>query len=152
MAERYVIPRHPLDGRAGVVGSCGRLWRWRVVVAAATRSRVRRLSAATWRSSGTDRRWFQANLLKARTCLCPWGNTSSNNGQQRDERGHGLQVFARSTHGFHPRTTLQHCPRRRSHCLGWQKCRLVLRTWLWGSQEVNASRLANTGERRCQLA
>ena len=152
MAERCVNPRHPLDGTAGVVGSCGRLWRWRVVLAAATGPSVRRRSAATRCSHSTNRRRFNANLLGARTCLCHRGNPSNDNGHQRDKRGRGLQVFARSKHGFHPRTVDFHYPRRRSHCLGRQKCRLLLRNWLWGSQEVNASRLTNTGERRCQLA
>ena len=152
MAERCANPRHPLDGRAGVVGSCGRLWRWRVVLSAATGPSVRRRSAATRCSRGISRRRLQANLLMARTCLCHWGNPSSGNGHQRDERGRSLQVLARSKHGVHPRTIRCHYPRRRSHCLARKKCRLELRRWLWGSQEVNASRLTNTGERRCQLA
>lgn len=121
MAKRCVSPRQPLDRRACVVSSCGRLPRWSVTLAAATRPSLRRLSAATPFSCGTNTRRFQANLLKARTCLCHWDSTSSKNGHPRDERGRGLQVFARSVHGFRPRKVHNHYPRRRSHCLARQK-------------------------------
>ncbi len=65
LAERRVDPRHPLHRTTSVVRSGGGLRRWRLVLAAATRSSVRRGCTATRRECATNRRRFQQSVFDA---------------------------------------------------------------------------------------
>ena len=152
MVQRRVDPRHPLDGTAGVVRNCRGLWRWRVVLAAATRPAVGRRSAAARRGGGTGQHGLHAILFHARAgCVCTRGEPSCGNGYEHEERGCDLQVYTATEHGLNPRRIHYHCPRRRNHCLVRLAPALAFRRLFWRCQQVYPDRLTDAGERDSQL-